>query len=209
VAVLAGAALVLGVPATPLEAGPRFGVAVQGGVVGLDEDLDHYAWDVGPRPALGLVARVASGPWGAGLRLREWTTEQSTGSGADSDVRVQGIAVEATGRFQATAVAGARILASGGAGRLFVGYEPDHITLNLAPGAAPVTVAFAPIETWLFSLGVGVERPLGDHIVLGAELERDFFSLDTAHRSGSVIVNERESFGATNLRLTLAWEWGG
>jgi hypothetical protein len=146
---------------------------------------------------LGLVTRVGTGRWGAGLRFREWTTEQFTGWAEAQSVRVQGLALEATGRFR---------IAS--AGRLFLGYEPEHIALELEPGAEPVTVTFAPIESWLWSLGVGLERPLGSHVVVGAELERDFFTLDTAHRAGSSVVTGEESFGATNLRLTLSWEWG-
>jgi hypothetical protein len=71
-------------------------------------------------------------------------------------------------------------------------------------GAEPLTVALAPVDTWISGAGLGARRGIGGRWSLGVEVERRFFGLETVHRSGGTVVERRESFGDWSARLELA-----
>ena len=91
-------------------------------------------------------------------------------------------------------------------GRLFLGYDPDHLTFD--PGAgAPITVAFDSISEWDYGFGIEIRGSLTAQLALALQAEHSSFSLDTAHRSGDEIVDARERFDQWSLRVQAAWLW--
>jgi hypothetical protein len=81
-------------------------------------------------------------------------------------------------------------------------WAPDRLTL--ATGGGPVTVDLVPVDTWIAGGGVALQRALLPRWTVDLQLDRRIFGLDTAHRSGAGIVNQRESFGDWSARLEVA-----
>jgi hypothetical protein len=202
-------ALALGLAAaSPAGAGP-LGAWLEAGVVGgmnaPDASLRDYQWDVSPHAAFGAQAMAGLGKHALGLRWSRSGTTQSLGEGASvatADVSLTGL--ELVARAQVVRAATARLYATGTAGRLRLGYDPENVTIDV-PGTGPVDVALAPVDTWAFGGGLGVEHPLGTRWTGALEVTRRFFSLETAHRNGSEIEYGRQGFGEWNARFVLGW----
>ena len=192
--------------ALPAAAGDTFvSVGVLAGTTQPDTDLANYRWDVGGQRAYGVQALLGRDRWGAGLRLFRWSTSQSTGLLGFADVpTVRLTSWQMFAQFRAVSLLGVRVLGSGSVGRVHLGYNPDQLILDDGV-STPVVVDFKPLDEWMLGLGLGVERDLFSSLSVGAELERTYFSLDTAHQNGGVIEQNRESFGNWNLRLRLSW----
>jgi hypothetical protein len=206
------AALVLlagtGAPSvTKAGGGPWLSLSLLGGATRPDSDLSNYRWDVGGKFTWGGEAILGNGSWGTGVRIWNWSTTQSTGIlGAQTSPTVSLRSVQLVGQFRPFSLMGFRTFAFGSFGRVRLGYSPDRITLNVEGVSEPVVVNFEPVNEWILGLGAGVERSLAHGIALGMEVERSTFSLDTVHRSGDAIVEDRESFKNWNLRFRLSLE---
>jgi len=202
VAPLALAALLA---STPAGAGARDGLALTLGVLGgsslPDSRLSDYQWNTGARVAWGAQARLERGRYATGARLWCSSTTQTMDlpSGPVSP-RVGLTRLEWVGGGRVIAFGGAELHLIGSAGWLHLAYHPDQVDITPGPG----TVRLAPVDEWIGGAGVALRRPLGVRWSLGLEVEREFFGLDAAHRSGSAIVYSRESLGEWGARLELA-----
>jgi hypothetical protein len=208
-AALAGAALFISMGLSrPAAAAPPVTVEVQGGMAALDSHLADYGWKADPRPTWGVMALSGGGPWRAGLRLRGWRTDQSMDGSGGETVAVKGVAVEAVGQVRLARPLGIGVSPTASVGRLHLGYRPDRVSVDLGAGIAPLTVALAPITTWTASAGLALDRRLVSRLGGALAVEREWFALDTAHRSGAGIVETREEFAAWRVHAGLSWEWG-
>jgi len=168
-----------------------------------DAALADYQWDTRPKMAWGAQALAGRGRFGAGVRL--WssrTTQQVDLAGVAVSPTVRSTSVELVGRVRVADLRGLRLLAAASGGRLHLGYDPDR--LAIPTGGGSIEVSFAPVYEWIAGVGAAVERPLGAHWTVGAQVERRGWALDTAHRSSAQIVNARESFGEWNARFEFA-----
>ena len=80
-------------------------------------------------------------------------------------------------------------------------------TCSPTENAGSSEVALAPIGEWIGSAGVSIERGVTGPWTAGLALDRSLFRLDTAHRNGSEITMQRESFGGWNVRFAIAREF--
>jgi hypothetical protein len=168
-----------------------------------DRTLADYQWDVTPHAAWGVQAIAALGPLEAGVRGWSTSTTQATGIAGTPPVAVRETSAELVGRRRLAGIAGVQWLAVASTGWLHLGYTPDRVIVTGGPGQAPLAVTLAPIDTWIAGAGLGARRRIGEW-GFGLEVERRFFSFDTAHRSGATVVERRESFGDWSVRLELA-----
>ncbi len=204
------AALVLGAGAAPGQTGTaswRLDAGAAAGGLGLDPHLADYRWDVSPAATWGAQAAFTRGRVGCGLRAWRARTTQGTGltaGPADLDVTLTG--VELTAQTRLLTVAGCQLWAAVLGGRLHGAYAPDRLTAAVG-GGEPVTVVFAPLDTWTWGLGAELRRPLGRSLGLALQAERTGFALDTAHRRGADVVTARETFHNWSARLLVAWSW--
>lgn len=183
---------------------PRIAVGVTGGYVQPDASLSDYRWDASGRASWGLEAVAGLGRLDTGLRYLSWRSRQGTGiPGFPESPAVRVSRLEFLVRVQALSGAGFRLLGTGALGRVHLGYSPDRLRIDT--GSGPVEVAFPPVDDWSGALGMAVERDLGRRWNAGAEIERSLFALDTAHRSGDEIVEDRTTFASWNLRVRLSW----
>lgn len=180
-----------------------FSLGLLGGTTLWDSKLDDYQWDVAPRAAFGAVARVSAGRFGAGLRVWQSATTQRLGDPGTPSPQVRATSVELIGQGRIASVLGARVLATASAGRIHLGYEPDHVTLD-SPGG-PIAVELAPVATWSAGGGLAVERALAGPWLASLSVDRQMFAFETAHRNGNAIETRRESFGDWNARLGVEW----
>ncbi|MEZ5064478.1 MAG: hypothetical protein R3B81_07055 [bacterium] len=168
-----------------------------------DSHLADYRWDVSVRPAFGVAAHAAVGRIEPGVRWWRASTEQGTGiPGQELGLDVTLTGMEGTARYALAQVAGVRLLALGSAGALRIGWSPSTLTIDA--GGEPITVAFESVTEPVFGVGFGVGRDIGHGLALTVGAERRWFALDTAHRSGSEIVEGRENFGNWVARIELA-----
>jgi hypothetical protein len=192
----------------PAAAGAAPGVDVVlapfGGAVSLDSRLSDYRWDTDVRPAWGLAGFASLGRVEPGVRVWRASTAQGTGIPGDEtalDVSLTGF--EATAAVRLAGVAGFRLLGTGSAGLLRIGWSPSSLAID-AGGGGPITVRFDPVTEPVFGAGLAVRRGVGAGFELGVGLERSWFRLDTAHRAGTAIVEDRETFGNWTARLVLS-----
>jgi hypothetical protein len=89
---------------------------------------------------------------------------------------------------------------------MHIGYSPDHLVLDDLGTGQPITIDLEPITEWQGGLGLGVRRALPGRTTLGIAVERSLFRLDTAHRAGNTVVEQRETFGNWTVRLELS-QW--
>lgn len=169
-----------------------------------DARLDDFQWDVTPRAAFGVQAGAGLGRFAAGLRVWQSATTQRIGDPGTPSPTVRATSVELTGRSRIAGFLGTHLLATASAGRLHLGYDPDHVTLD-SPGG-PIDVALAPVSTWCAGGGIAVERRLQGPWLASLTVDRQMFSLDTAHRNGSSVEYRRESFGDWNARFGIEWQ---
>jgi hypothetical protein len=185
-----------------------FGVSVLSGWFKADNALADYEWDTRPKPGWGIETAAGAGRYGLGLRLTQSATTQAMGSVASvSEATVTSRTLELVGRGNLVSFGAQQVFATASAGQLRISYDPDHVDIDTG-GASPARVELAPVNTWTWGGGLGLERPLGKSLVGGVECSYRAFSLETAHRSGSTIVVGRDSFGEWNARLAIGWRRG-
>jgi hypothetical protein len=170
-----------------------------------DPRLADYQWDTSPRPAWGAQALLGRGRLAAGARL--WRTRTS------QRLDLPGVAVEPTvgltsfelvGMGRLAGLGGGELLLTAGVGRLHLAYDPDQISIPTPGLGPPIVVPFAAVDAWTGGGGLAFRRPLGPRWRLGLGVDREFFKLDTARRSGAAVVYQRESLGDWSARLELA-----
>lgn len=173
-----------------------------------DPKLADYQWDATPRASLGAEALVGRGRFATGVRFTQWSTTQAIGAPSTTELaKVRNSTWELVGKGRVAELAGNELLAVVTAGRVHLGYTPDEITIPTGSGP-PVVAELAPVNEWIWGGGVAGRRSLGRNFSVGLEIGHRVFRMTTAHRSGSAIVVEEESFGEWNGRLAIAWRHG-
>lgn len=187
-------------------AGAWLAVGVLGGSTLVDAGLANYQWDVRPRTAWGAQALAGRGRMELGLRAwRSHTVQVLELPTGTLTPAVRSTTLELLGRGQAASALGTQLWAGASTGWLRVDYSPERVTISPGGAGAAVVADFAPVNEWTAAVGCALQRPVGARWMLGLDLDRRFFALDTAHRSGAAVVNRRESFGDWSARLELAW----
>lgn len=195
------AALPTAVSARP---GVPLSLAPFAGAVSLDPHLSDFRWDTTVRPAWGLAGFASFGRVAPGLRFWRSSTTQATGiPGDDTSLDVSLTGFEATAAVRMVSVAGFRLLATGNAGVMRMAWSPSSLALQVGL-AEPVTVDFAPVTEGIFGAGLTVRRELFAGFDLAVGAERSWFRLDTAHRRGNEIVEDRETFGNWAARVEVS-----
>lgn len=172
-----------------------------------DGQMADYQWDVRPHAAYGAELLAGRGRWAAGARVSAGSTTQALGLSGIPDARVSRTRIELVTRARLARLWNVGFAVTGSAGRLGLAYRPDHVTVDA--GGSPIEVTLAPIHTPVYGGGIAFEGPLTAGWAWGAGIDRRWFALDTAHRSGSEVVFARETFGDwdAHLVLTHAWDW--
>jgi len=192
---------------TPPDGARWYSLGLLTGSIRLDPALANYQWDVTPRFAWGGQAMAGQGRWALGARMLETQTTQTANVGGTSGgPEVRATSWELVGNARLARSFGVELLALASGGLLHLGYHPDQMTIDVS--GTPVVVAFRPIDEWIGGAGLGARRELLGAWRAGAELEWRRFSMDTAHRNGSVIETQRQSFDDWSVRLELARRFG-
>jgi hypothetical protein len=180
----------------------RISIAPAIGAMLFDPHLADYRWDTSVAMQPGLRLGVHHARYSAALRTSWSATEQSTGLIGETEApRVHLTQLDLALEGRIATLAGVELWGSGHGGRMFLGYEPDQMTVDA--GGSPVTVSFDAINEWCYGAGIGFRRDVARHLALGLQLDGTGFQLDTAHRSGSEIVESREGFLNWSLSLAL------
>ncbi len=174
------------------------------GAMLLDEHLSDYSWDTAARPVFGTAAFVRSGRFAAGGRVWRGDTSQDVGTpSSPRSVTVNLSGFEGIAEAELASALGVRALATGSAGLVHLGWSPDRVELDTGVGE-PVPVSFDPVNEATWGLGLALRRAIPGGFELAAAVERSWFRLETAHRRGDEIVNERETFGNWTARVELS-----
>jgi len=180
----------------------RVSIAPTMGALLFDSHLADYQWDTSVAVQPGLRVGLHHARFATALRTSWSGTQQSIGligEGTSPDVHMTQLDLALEGRIASWKRI--ELWGAGHGGRMFLGYEPDQMTVDA--GGSPVTVSFDPITEWCYGLGVGLRGDVARHLALGLQLDRTTFRLDTAHRSGDEIVAAREGFSNWSLSLAL------
>ena len=179
-------------------------VGLLGGLALPDSRFADYRWNVDPRAAWGVEMLAGRGRLAAGLRVAGSRTTQTIGlPDPASTAAVRSTSFELVARGTIVSLAGFDLATTAGGGRLHMGWAPDHVEATV--GGTPVSVDLAPVDTWMAGGGFALTRDLPGPWRAGLGLERRFFSMETAHRSGSSIVTGTQTFGDWNARVELQW----
>lgn len=185
----------------------RLGIGPLLGGLAFDPSLENYRWDVSPSLQAGLQATLYHGRFAAGARAWRAQTTQATGFPGDSQApRVALTSVECVAQGRIVSYRGVEFWGAAHGGRLFLAYDPDQLTVDAGIGA-PITVAFDSIAEWNYGFGIEIRGDLTPQLALALQADRSSFSLDTAHRSGTEIVEARERFDQWSLRVQASWLW--
>ena len=180
-----------------------------GGFVGtmvFDEKLADYRWDVRPATQSGIQGLVYRNRISGGLRLWQSSTTQESGIPGETLVpHVKLIGAELVGQLRIVRYRSVELWGLANTGRIHMGYSPDQATFDPGGGLAPITVDFDPISEWTLGYGATIRSDLGQHLALAMQVEQATFALNTAHRRGGEIVQERERFRNWSLRMELSW----
>jgi len=180
----------------------RISIAPTVGALLFDSHLADYRWDTSLSVQPGLRIGVHHARYSAALRTSWAATEQSTGFLDEATVpRVHMTQLDLALEGRIATLGSVELWGSAHGGRMFLGYEPDHMTVDA--GGSPVTVSFDPIDEWCYGAGIAFRRDLARHLALGLQLDGTGFQLDTAHRNGSEIVASREGFVNWSLSVAL------
>lgn len=185
-------------------------IGATAGSVALDPHLAGYRWETGARAAWGGEARLHAGLLHTAARAWRATTTQALGiPGDDRALGVRLTVAELAAEWPLASAGGFAFATSASAGMVHIGYSPDALTLDDG-GGGQVAVDFAPITEPTWGVGLGVHRALGSRLLASASVDRSWFRLDTSHRDGDSIVDDRETFGRWTARITLTHRiWGG
>lgn len=207
---LSGAAAAGTVPASTVDSsGPgewKLAVGPAAGVMVLDPHLADYRWDTRPAAQAGLQAMVERGRFALGGRFwRAHTTQASGIPGETQAPRVNLTGVEMVGSVRALRYRAFELWGTGQAGRFHIGYDPDQLSFDVGGTIGTITVDYEPITEWEAGLGLELRAELTHQLYMSVQGEGMTFSLDTAHRSGSEIVESRERFVTWSLRMQVSW----
>ena len=170
----------------------------------LDSHLLDYRWDTSPRSLWGVSGTTKLGPFGTGVRVWRATTSQDSGIPGESIVpAVKMTVTEAIGEYRVVQLRSMRVVSSASIGRLHLGYTPDQVTFGGGGAGGDIEVDFRPIDEWIMGAGLTLRHRLFGGFDAGVGVDRRWFRLDTAHRAGDDIVNERETFGNWTARIEL------
>lgn len=204
VAVAALALAATGAAAQPdvwLEAGPALGGLV------LDGDLANYRWDTRPAAQWGARVLAGRGPFALGVGAWRAGTTQETGlTGEVPPLAVSVSAVALVAMVRVATPLGCEMRLGGQAGRLHAGWDPPSLKVDIGAGE-PVDVVFTDIDEWLVGATADIQRGIGRGLVAAVQADWSSFALDTAHRRGDGIVEQRERFGAWSARVQVGWRW--
>jgi hypothetical protein len=210
-------AVELAVPALPRPAAAglpdvsdlTWSLSALGGATQFDSHLTDYRWDADPRAAWGLQSTLETGRFMMGARVLRTRTTQSSGiPGETSAPNVRLTSLEGLAGWRLATFAGVDLFGTAGVGWAHLGYDPDHMAFTPLSGTTEVEVHFAPIDTWTAAAGLRLRRPLVSSLAVGLQLERSYFALDTAHRNGATVEEQRETFGNWGARVELSWILG-
>jgi len=194
--------------ALPAQAGTDWWLAtsVGAGAIAPDENLANYRWDTTPTSLYALQASAGRGRFAGGLRLSRWATTQGTGLNlSQPDPRVRLTSFEFVGQARLVTWVGLQVWATATAGRVGLSYTPDEITIVTGLPGGDIAVNYQPITETVWGYGLEVRRNFGQNLAVALLGEKAAFALDTSHRRGDEIVNERERFSSWNLRLQVSW----
>ena len=177
-------------------------IGVLSGTTLHDPALADYQWSTGPETGWGVQALAGLGRLATGLRLWTATTQQTISASDLSKANVRMTSSEALAQARLGRLGGADVMAVASLGWLHLGYHPDRVTVS--SGGTPITVELAPVDEWIAGGGLALKHPIGARWGVGLEVDRRIFGLDTAHRNGGTIVEQRERFGDWTARLELA-----
>lgn len=190
---------------TPSRSSAWASVGILGGSTLVDGQLANYLWDTRPRAAWG--AQVLAGRGRVALGTRVWRSQTvqvlELPAGPQSPA-VRSTTLELLARTRVASPLGTQLWAGASAGRLRIDYQPDHVVVSSGPGGE-IVADLLPVSEWIAGAGLSLQLPLLARWTAGLDLDRQFFSLDTAHRSGAVVVDRREAFGDWSARLEIAW----
>ncbi len=184
--------------------GPWLSVGVLTGTTQLDAELADYQWITTPRMAWGAQALVGTGRFATGMRLWRTQTTQSIGDWGPAPT-VRATSWELVGEGRLAEAWGTRLLATLGAGRLHLGYDPDRITIQPSGPGTEIVVDLLPVNEWIAGAGLALRRKVMARWTVGLAADHRIFGLDTAHRVGDAIVVGRETFGDWSARVELGW----
>lgn len=205
--VLALACLVLPAPAGAALPHPSWSLGVSAGTTRFDEHLADYQWDLSARPAWGAQAGASLGRFGLALRGSVSGASQHVDAAASvTDPAVKVTTFDLAGEMEVVRPLGFALLARASGGRTALTYSPDQVEVPTGSGTA--TVDLAPVHAWSWGGGAAVRREVGPRWTATLAVERQAFSFDTAHRTGSSVTFAREAFGNWNGRLELARLFG-
>ena len=192
-----------------LDSGWRLGLGVGGGALLLDQDLANFRWDTGPIGVWGISGRALTGRWSLGLGLQASSTVQASGiPGETVAPEVELLSARLTAAYRVAEAAGFELWANAHGGRLHMSWSPDHLFFDPLGSGELVEVRYAPIDEWVGGLGMAFRREFASRVALALQIERTSFSLDTAHRRGSEIIEERQAFHSWGLGLQVSWLLG-
>lgn len=171
-----------------------------------DAKLADYQWRTSPSAGWGAQVMAGRGRASAGVRVWSSETRQSIdvpGASVNS-ASVNEMTYEAVIAARVYSVAGVVVEPSLSAGRLHLGYHPDQVAIPTGGGSGATMVQLGPIDEWQWGGGIVMARPFAGAWSAGLGVDRRFYSLDTAHRNGTVIQTGREAFGDWSVRFHIS-----
>jgi hypothetical protein len=185
---------------------PSLHAAALAGAFVPDNTLERYRWDVRPLPLFGVETRLETRGLGVGARLWRTETTQASGMlGESRPVTVNLTSWSLLGERRVFTVAGVRVGARLCAGRIHLRYDPDRVAFEPFGSGEAIVVDYTPVDEWILGGGVAIDRPIGEKVSLGLEIEHFVFAMETAHRNGEVIDVQRESFGSWSANVRVGW----
>jgi hypothetical protein len=187
--------------ATSANAQPvELSVSPRAGQLWLDPALRDFRWDTTGQSRWGVEFATRRGTWSAALSVDRSRTTQSTGIPGELQVpRVKWTQLSLNLRRHRSVGSRLDLHAGVQAGRVFLGWDPEQLTVS-APGVAfPLTIDFEALQSWHYGPQLGLSWNALRAMSLTGQVEYSRFSLDTAFQSGGSVVEETRSFGA--------WQW--
>lgn len=171
-----------------------------------DGGLADYRWDVRPHSALCVHASALRERWAMGVILRTTSTSQATGlAGTPDSPRVSLNCVEVQTAYRLFEWRRVQLWTQAQGGRLMMRYSPERLSVSPPDGSGPIEIDFAPIDEWTGGFSAALRREFFGTMALSARVGYWAFSLDTSHRRGSEIVQERRGFSNWCLGLSASW----
>ncbi len=206
--ILAAVLLLLVAPATPAPAddGWRLDLGAGASALVFDDELANYRWDVQPTAALQVHASALRDRWALGVNLQTTSTVQQSGIPGETvapHVALHSLEVHGSWRF--VQWQGIQLWGQAHGGRVMMRYEPDQLLFSIPGGGEPIAVDFAPVNEWTGGVAASLRREFFSNFALAAQLRHSSFALDTSHRVGDEIVQQREGFHNWSLGLSASW----